>query len=437
VTADPMTMSDGLAPNPSTQDASASTPHQPQPVAATSRIITQQNPILDSAVFDKMEFTIRIRISRDLRKNPEAFARKTNLPLRSVKRFPTGCLILKLLTYGGIKLKIAPPAANYLSDVTITFNPGKILFGHNGRILTYDEFLDALSIYVTHTRHLLEDSDDWIDLIPGLRVGGTGRWTLLELPYHRSDPYGFILAAMRQIYHPSIRTQARHWPTSIALGGKRAKLQFSIYQKSVEMLAHNKNLPERLLSQYGDILRLEVRLQGEKLVKYIGHGDNVVVIEGTEHVVSFFPEYISHGRRTAFSELESVWLSDEIPELTGQLAPLGNLIAHVASDARCGQSFPELIRQLAFYTRVGSKRDTMRTIRGAGASVMSRCSTLHFDDLFGDAACASQPSIAIPEIEYKVSHRLEDIRRDPLLLAAYLPPGYHSSRSNPFPEYCR
>lgn len=391
-----------------------------------------------------MEFTIRIRIARKLRHEPESFARTTNLPLRSIKphrawgTWSSGCgFSTDLLTYGGVKLKIAPPAADGLSEVTVRLNPGKVLYGHNGRIITYDEFLDAGSIFITHAKHLLEDPDDWVDLFPGLRAGGSGRWTLLELPYHCSDPYGFFLAASRHIHHRNIRTQARHWPTSIKLGGKRAKLQFSIYQKAVEMLAHNKKLPERLLSQYGDILRLEVRLKGKKLVKYIGHDDNVVVIEGKERVVSFFPEYISHGRRTAFGELENVWHSDEIQELAGQLAPLGNLIAHVASDPRCGHSFPALIRQLAFYTRVGSKRDTIRTIRGAGASVMSRRSTLHFDDLFGDAACNSQPSIAIPEIESKVSHRLEDIRRHPLLEAAYLPPGYVSSRSNPFPEYCR
>jgi hypothetical protein len=404
-----------------------------------SCIITQQYPILDAAALDKVESTIRVRISRNLRKDPEAFARKTNLPLRSVKRFPSGGLLLKLLTYGGIKLKIAPPAADGLSEVTVTFNPGKILYGHNGRIITYDEFLDAICIYLTHAKHLLEDPDDWIDLIPGLRVGGPGRWRLLELPTHCSDLYGFILAAFCHIYHPNIRTQARHWPTSIELGGKRAKLQFSIYQKAVEMLAHNKKLPARLLSQYADVLRLEVRLRGKKLVNYLGNDDTVEVIDGKKHLVRFFPEYITTGCRTAFSELENVWHSDEIQEFSArcQLAPLGSLIAHIASDPRCKQSFPDLLRHLAFYTRVGSKRDTIRTIRGAGAGEMSYRSTLSFDSLFGDAAYNTQPSIAIPEIERKVSHPLEDIRRDPLLIAAYTPPGWVSPRSDPFPPYCR
>lgn len=413
--------------------------NHPLPTPHASRIITHNHPISEPtfASLDKNTFFIRTRVLRKLFKDPENFVRKSDLPKRSIKRHKGGGISLKLLTYRGVTMKIDPPGSDGCSDINVEFNPGKVLYGHNGRILTYDEILDAFSIYITHARHLLEDADDWIDLVPGIRTGGSGRWTRLELPYHCCDPVGFILAAFRHFHHPNIRTQARHWPDSIELGGKRANLQFSIYRKATEMLAHNKKLPERLLSQYGDILRLEVRLRGKKLVKYIGHDDNVVVIEGKERVVSFFPEYISHGRRTAFGEIENVWHSDEIQELAGQLAPLGNLIAHVASDPRCRRSFPELVRNLAFYSRVGSKRDTIRTIRGAGASVMSRRSTLHFDDLFGDAASNSQPSIAIPEIEGKVSHRLEDIRRHPLLEAAYLPPGYVSSRSNPFPEYCR
>ena len=434
-----ITLSDGLVPDLSTQQAFASEKPHPPPVEAASRIIAQQYPILDAASLDKAVFTIRIRTTRKLRRDLEAFARKTNLPLRSFKRFrakgydSVACgFIIKLLTYGGLKLTIFPPDADGLSDVKVEMNPAKILYGHNGRMPTYEELLDAFCIYITHARNLLEDQDDWIDLIPGLRAGGPGCWKLLELPYHCSDPDGSILAALRHLHHPAIRTQARHWPTSIELGSKRANLQFSIYRKAIEMMARGK-LPANLLPLYSDILRLEVRLRGKKLLHYLGNDDTVEVVEGKERLVRFYPDPITQARRTAFEELENVWHSDEVLELSKQLGALGALIAQVASDPRCVHSFPELVRHLAFYSRVGSKRDTMRTIRSAGAGVMSLRSTLSFDSLFSDDA---QPSIAIPEIERKVSHRLEDIRRDPLLEAAYLPPGYVSHRSNPFPSYC-
>lgn len=439
MTSDPMTMSDGLVPNLCTQQVSASENPQRPPVDAASRIITQHYPISEPAFvsLDKTTFHIHPRVYRGLLKDPENFARKSDLPKRSIKRHRGGAISLKLLTYGGVTMKIDPPASDGRSDITVTFNPGKILYGHNGRIITYDEFLDALSIYITHAKHLLEDPDDWIDLIPGLRTGGPGRWRLLELPSHCSDPDGSILSAQRHLRHPAIRTQARHWPTSIELGGERAKLQFSIYRKAVEMLAHNKKLPARLLSQYGDILRLEARLKDKKLVHYVGNDDTVEVIDGEKCLVRFFPDSIAQASRTVFSELENVWHSDDIAEVSEQLGPLGILIARVARDPRVTHSFPELLRHLAFYCRVGSKRDTIRTIRGAGAGEMSHRSTLSFESIFSDAAFNSQPSIAIPEIECKVSHPLEDIRRDPLLLAAYTPPGWLSPRTDAFPPYCR
>lgn len=434
-----MTLSHDLAPDLSAKQASASEQPQPPPVEAASRIITQQHPISEPtfASIDKSTFFIRARVLRKLFKDPENFARKSDLPKRSIKRHKGGSISLKLLTFGGVTMKIDPPGSDGRSDINVEFNPGKVLYGHNGRILTYDEILNAFSIYITHARRILEDADDWIDLIPGIRTGGSGSWTRLELPHHYSDPVGFILAAFRHFHHPNIRTQARHWPDSIELGGKRANLQFSIYRKATEMLAHNKKLPERLLSLYGDILRLEVRIKGKKLVEYIGHDDNIVVIEGKERVVSFFPEYISRGRRTAFGELQNVWHSDELPELTGQLAPLGSLLAQVASDSCVDIPLPDLVRNLGFYCRIDSKRDTIRTIRSAGSVEMSHRCTLTFESIFSDDACNSQPSIAIPEIESKVSHPLEDIRREPLLLAAYTPPGWVSPRTVAFPPYCR
>lgn len=412
-----------------------------QTLSYATRLMSQQYPIFKTASLDRMEFDTRIRFARSMRRDLDAFAAKTTIPLRSYRRISSAKhaggsqgFELKLLTYGGLKLTIYPAAQKSLSKLKVEMNPAKMLYGHNGRLITYGELLDAFSVYLNHARSLLEDQDDWIDLLPGLRAGGPGRWKLLELPCHCSDPDGVILAAMRDAVHPAIRKIARQWPTSSELGRKRSNMQFCTYQKAIELFTRGK-LPAKLLDLYGDILRMEVRLKGKKLIKYLGNEDTIESVDGDARLVRFTPDLIDSARSQAFRELKGVWQADDAPQLSAQLGVLGALIALVAKDPRCKYSFPELVAHVAHYTNTKGS-DAIRKICSAGADYLSRCSTMNFDSLLGTDALLSQPSIALSEIECMVKHRCEDIRHPALLESAYLPPGCVLSPSKNYPSYC-
>lgn len=376
---------------------------------------------------DKSRFKTLLRIHPLLLKDPKAFVRKADLPVRTIKPHTLSRggmsgqgLSIDLLTYGGIKMEIKKHSAEALSEVTVHFNPGKVLYGHNGGITTWNDVMDAMNLYVSHAKHLLENPDDWQDLIPGLRSGGPAFWDFLEILKHCNDPDGKYLAALRHLRLLSIKTPSRHWLDSIEVGGKRSNLQLSIYRKCLEMLDHG--VLSEIPPQFADILRLEARLKGKKLVHYLGNADNVEVIDGKQRVVRFSGGMIIQAHRTIFSELKGVWKeNDGIPEEAGQLAPLGRMIAQTAMDPRGKLTFPELMRQIAFYTQFDSTGDTIRNIRDAGEREIVRLGGLCFNTMFSDAAYHSQPSITVEEIESKVTHRWEGIPRLPLIEAAYNP----------------
>jgi len=402
---------------------------------------------------DKTMIKTQLRLHPDFFDNPVTFIRDHDLPIRTMKpthgksvNGPTRNLTLDVLTYKGINVKLVKTAGASLAKVTIHFNPLVCLYGHNGGVLSLSEFLGALALLVTHLKPLLNDPDDWVDLIPGLRRGGFAYWSYLEVPFHCLDPDGTLLAGFRQPRHLRITTPTRHWPTSIQIGGNRSKLLFSIYQKSVEMVAHGK-LPESSLSDYRDVLRLEVRMKGEKLVHYFGNERNVEVIDGTKRLCQFYPQDLIGGHRKSFSEIEGVCSStgaseeaDKIKPLAAlgrllAMAALGRLLAMAALDPRTPQTFPQLVAHLKFYT--GASSGTTSAIRDAGLAELSRRSFISLDNLFSDEAYRTQPESYNEKLEKKICHELEDLHPHPLITAAYQPPGQPFLPMTQWPGYAR
>lgn len=398
---------------------------------------------------DKTQILTRLLIHPDLFSNPETFIRKRSLPIRSMKptrgrsaNGPTNNLTLDVLTYKGIKVKLAKTDGAPLTSATIDFNPLVCLYGHNGRILSASEFLEALAILVTHLKPILRDPDDWVDLIPGLRKGGRAYWSYIELLLHCLDPDGTLLAGFRHARHPDIKTVTRHWPTSIQIGGRRGKLHFSIYAKAVEMVASGK-LTESEFRKFKDILRLEARMREEKLVHYFGNERNVEEIDGENRLCRFYPQDLVGGLRKSLSEMKGVYYSpgEQSRETSigkEQLEPLGRLLAVAALDARTPQSLSELLYLLKVYTEPST--DTIRTIgkiRKAALAELSRRSSISLDDLFSDAAYRSQPEISIPDIEQKISRSLKETHAHPLITAAYRPPGQPFQPITQWPGYLR
>jgi hypothetical protein len=219
------------------------------------------------------------------------------------------------------------------------------------------------------------------------------------------------------------------------IGSKRSNIQYSIYRKAIEMVAHNKLNPNQLEAD-GHILRLEVRLKEDKLVHYLGNERNVEEIDGEMRLVKFYPHECVAGHRASFSDLKGVYHSDEpLAELTPkeQLTPLGRLLARVARDPRTSLTFQELRHHLNFYT--GADTDTLRGIRNAGIEYLSHLSTITNDELFSDAAYRAQYSIASEKKEKDVRHCFKDTYYDPLISAAYCPPDQPFLPLTEWPSY--
>gem|GEM_PF-1377042 len=393
---------------------------------------------------DKTAIKTSLRINPALLKDPVTFIRDRELPIRTVKlsrgkraHYSANTLILDVLTYKGIKVKLSKTAGASFTSAVIHFNPGVCLYGHNGWILSLSEFLEAVAILVTHLKQLLADPADWVDLIPGLMHNSRAYWSYLEIPFQCLDPDGRTLAGFRHARHQRITTPTRHWLTSIQIGGPRSKLQFSIYQKAVEMVAHGK-LPKSSLSDYQDVLRLEVRMREEMLVHYFGNDRNVEVIDGTKRMCRFFPQDLNEGRRKSFSEIEGVFSSTVASAEADKVKPLealGRMFAMTALDPHTPQTFPELLAHLKFYTGVSSV--TIGKIRRAGLAELSRRSSLSLDDLFSDEACRAQPGIYNETLEKKIRHELEDLHANSLITAAYRPPDQPFQPLTQFPRYAR
>jgi len=394
---------------------------------------------------DKTTITTSFRPHPELRTDPAAFARERNRPVLFVKQSharsngrPTWILKLKLTNYKGITVTLKQGYHEPLATATIDFNPGRCLYGHNGRILLLTEFFDALGLLVTNLRPLLLDPDDWIDLVPGLRRGGPAYWSYLEILFQVRDPGGVLLAQQRHLRHPSIRTPSRHWPDSMDVGGKRSKLRLSIYRKAVEMASRSIGkvplLSDAKLAEDRDILRLEARLKEEKLVEYLGNGRNVEVIDGKERLVWFWPQDLVGGLSACFSKSQGVFSTVEQPKDEHPcLAALGRMIADVASDDRVTLTCPQLFDLIKIYT--GAESETIRKIRKASFDEMSRRSSINRDDLISATAFAAPVGIASEVAESLIFHEFNDTVAPRLIIKIYRPPGQPFHPHTELPMY--
>lgn len=388
------------------------------------------SPYYHTMPVDKSTIRTRVACHPGLLADPVVFLQEHDLPIRSAKP-STGArggsatknITLKVLDYKGINVELSKIAGDPLADVTIKFNPGVCLYGHNSRILLLSEFLHALSLMVSSLKPLLLDHDHWVDLVPGLRPQGIAYWSYLEVLLQLRDTSSTLLSRFRHLRHPSITTRSRHWPESISVGPHKGKLRLSIYLKAVEQHARG-NLSESELREAGNILRLEARMKDEKLVHYLGSAANVQVIAGKPRLVRFYPADLVRGHRACFGELQGVFSRDAgslEPEPGGQLSSIGQLLARVASDPRSTKTFPELLAAVRHYMEAAD--DTIGKIRKAGLAELSRLSPVSRDMLLSDDAYQLQPGIASGQLERLVRHEVDDLFVDPLINEAYRPAG--------------
>lgn len=366
---------------------------------------------------DKTTIRTSISLKPDFLNDPVTFICQHGLEVRATKPSrgrsksgPTMNLTLDVLRYKGVKVKVRWITGRRWADVTIRFNPCVCLYGHNGAMVTLDEFIYALSLAVTHLRPILNDVDDWPDLVPGLRPDGVAYWASLELLHQCADKNHALLNSFRNASYPGMNNPPRHWPTSVTFGASRSKLQLAVYLKGHEMVAKDK-LPEKALADYGNILRLEMRLKEGKLLTYLGHEGNVQQIGGRDRLVWFHPQGLYGAIRQGFGVFKDVYCpAGEFAQPTlgrgTQNAALGRLLAQAARASKSPKTFPELLADLRHY--FGASSTTIKKIRDAGQVELARHSTTTEQDLFSDAAFDAPCRISSPEIEKKVRHDAPD-----------------------------
>lgn len=174
-----------------------------------------------------------------------------------------------------------------------------------------------------------------------------------------------------------------------------------------------------------------------QLVHYFGNERNVEVIDGTERLCRFYPQDLIVGYRQSFSEFEGLFTgpstTTSAPE--DKIKPveaLGRMLAKVALDPRTTLTLPELLSNLAFYTKAD-----IGEIRKAALAELSRRSSISLDTLFSDAAFRAQPGVYIEKLEEKIRHDLDNLFAGQLITSTYQPPDLPFLPVTQFPRYAR
>jgi hypothetical protein len=380
---------------------------------------------------DNSTIKTRVRIRPDLFDNTKEHIQMrcpqfwTIKPIRrSRPSRHTRKLTFGILTNNGIEVSLVYVNGEPLSRVTIKFNPGVCLYGHNGRILHLNDFLAALSVLVVHLTPLLSDPADWVDLVPGLRQGSPAYWSCLEVPYQCSDPNGERFAQLRHFRYPPIGMQCHLRADSIEFGSRRNSLQLSIFRKDIEMLKRG-NLDVERLSDASGTLRLQARLSNSMLPRYFGNGRNVAMIDGKKRLVWFLPQDLVRGHRECF-KLWGGYRLDRETHTKGKYPKqedLARILAKIEDDPAAAQTFRDLLFLAKFYS--GASSDTIRKGGAEGLAELSLRSGLSLGGIFSDSVYQTPTGIASEICEEKIQYAYDslDTVPHPLITEAYCPPG--------------
>lgn len=369
---------------------------------------------------DKFTITTCFPVQEMLVSDEESFRQQTGLELRvsSPKNNYTDenkhqSRDLYIGTCGGLTAEINKPPHGRWTCNKIQVNPGKILYGHNGRPLNEDGVLVALSLARDLLLPLLANPADHLHLIPGLCPEGSAFFSYVEIFINLHDPNGALQHAFRNPKHPEIRKAAMHVEgESVKLGNGRSQLQIEFYRKDLELA---QLIKKRKAPDPARVLRIEVRLKGEKLVESFTGNGSIREIGGKNQLVGF-----------TGSGLVAVHLAKML-KLTGCFHHPGDL-ADLPRDNVLGRSLGQLCHHysinLADVVAMLAKRfdqceATIRRHRNAALDELSLISPFRLEDMFSPEAYAHQAGISIPKLENMLRQRRESAVIDPRIAAVY------------------
>lgn len=372
---------------------------------------------------DRLVIVSLLAFHEDFLRNPTRFfIERSWFPVRSVwkgtcRKTGARTISFQVCDYKGIDVTLTPQGVDGICFVNIVFNPGILLYGHNGHILSVEEFTDALTILQQRLAPLLKNSSDSIDLIPGLRMDGPAYWDSIEIPFQWEAATGDDLTHFRSLNHPKwFRNNPRHWPTSMDIGSGESDLRIKIYNKTREMGDKGK-LSAESARNAPDVWRMEVTLKEVKLVEFLKRDGNTRQIDGKDRLVSFLPSDLVTAHRKISTSCSGVFATEQNCDRPLKHKPIqavGVMCARVAR--RTGMSVMEILSNLKNYGVLDDR--ARRDAKKAANAELSRLSSLSADTFLSDDAYRCQPSVLGDNTTGPIHWDL-NFDRPPLIRAAY------------------
>lgn len=319
----------------------------------------------------------------------------------------------------GALLIMARKEGSHLLAFLLEFNPGKLLFGHNGiPISCADSLCEGLEEAAEIMLPFLKNKSDLSRLIPSDEQNNGGHWSMLEICLNLSDPDGTLQAAFVNASHPFIQKPA------FDVSGQSRKLvgsllSVSFYRKDIEMRKIIKKF--KGATETPRIFRVEYRLKGSKLPQLFGLKD--------QKLRAFRIDDLIQVHRNISSQIAGVFSSDSIPvstnERPGNKHSVTNNAKFIHHLIRCGKGHSdELIRDYANVTNC--KASTISRLRTGVRCLLESSSDLRMEDVFSHDAYFDQPIINVPALEEVTRNMRRSRSTSPTIRSSY---GYGVDRN--------
>jgi hypothetical protein len=373
---------------------------------------------------DKCGITTNVQINTDLITDTEATAERLgirwyDISQGSAKRHgeeKAGTRLIQLHRYEAVRMFCTrTPDTSEWFIKSITLNPAKILYGHNGRCVGLGQFCQALTIARELIRPVLLNPADSIHIIPGVDPEGLAYWNMLELRLDLYDFEGRLWHAMRNARCPGVNVApVRHGEESLKHGNKRCQLALSVYHKDKEM----QDLCKKFDVTPTPVLRVEVILKGDKLVEELGKPGNTAVINGRSRVVRFCGADLVRVHQKVVHALKGCNESrhaDAKPPMNDKMGRMIGMLSTVDNTS--------LEDALAMYKERFLPSDVTYR-RNRAAALDEHAATIPFSpsEVFSQHAYLYQAGICFPQLEQGLYNLRDEFEIDEAIAMAYRAP---------------
>ncbi|WP_411844993.1 hypothetical protein AAFN60_13970 [Roseibacillus persicicus] len=292
-----------------------------------------------------------------------------------------------------------------LVATSVEVNLGKLLYGHNGRVLSEDDILCGISLLVELLAQLFNSRKLALSAVPGLVDTSKSRWTMLEITTHRNDPKQVIFNALRQASYPRVRKKLVEASESIRFGGKRSSTAISIYRKQLEMAS---KYGASKVKKGGEVLRMEVILKNDALVKEFSSlqepaglrtFDGGVNKSPKDGLVSFTFQNLREVHQRVMSRMQGCF---QLPPKEGDRQELTGIFIARAFSAFPSQNEKTLHDLLDLYGETtNASADRMGRVRRAALKELESLgeTTIHFGEVFSEESYVNPPAVVVPKKE--------------------------------------